>query len=95
MDSNNSGMERWQDIQKKYEQGQSVITKQLTVIDELNQKVNALKEVNNQLEYSWGNKYQEDIAKKDRENKKDRDEAIEKISEVELKFQNQIKQMKI
>jgi hypothetical protein len=54
MDSNSKGMDRWQEIQRKYEEGQNVITKQLIVMDELNQKLTALKEVNNQLEYSWG-----------------------------------------
>ena len=60
-------MDRWQDIQSKYEESQDVITKQLAAIDELNHKISALKDVNNQLEYTWGQKYQDDIAKKDKE----------------------------
>jgi hypothetical protein len=36
MNSNNKGMERWKDLQIKYEQSQDVITKQLGAIDELN-----------------------------------------------------------
>jgi hypothetical protein len=80
MDSNSKGMDRWQEIQRKYEDGQSVITRQLSVIDELNQKITALKEVNNQLEYSWGQKYQEDINKKDKEIKAAKDAAAEQCS---------------
>ena len=60
-------MDRWQDIQSKYEESQDVITKQLAAIDELNHKISALKDVNNQLEYTWGQKYQDDISKKDKE----------------------------
>lgn len=53
MNTNNKGMERWQDMQKKYEESQAVITKQLTAIDEFSKKISDLKDVNNQLEYSW------------------------------------------
>jgi hypothetical protein len=53
MNSNNKGMERWQDMQKKYEESQTVITKQLLAIDEFNTKVSNLKDINNQLEYTW------------------------------------------
>ena len=67
MNSNTKGMDRWEDIQKKYEESQAVITKQLAAIDELNKKISALKDVNNQLEYTWGQKYQDDMAKKDRD----------------------------
>ena len=56
-------------------------------MDELNQKINSLKEVNNQLEFSWGSKYTDDIAKKDREIKKTREESAEKCAEIEVKFQ--------
>ena len=56
MNSNTKGMDRWEDIQKKYEESQAVITKQLAAIDELNKKISALKDVNNQLEQTWGQK---------------------------------------
>lgn len=57
MNSNNKGMERWQDMQKKYEESQTVISKQLLAIDEFNTKVSNLKDINNQLEYTWAQKY--------------------------------------
>lgn len=65
MNSNNKGMERWQDIQVKYEESQAIITKQLKVIDDLNKQIVSLKEVNNQIEYSWNCKYVDDLKKKE------------------------------
>ena len=64
MDSNNKGVERWKDMQVKYEESQNIINKQLTVIEELNKNINSLKDVNNQLEFSWSNKYAEDNKEK-------------------------------
>lgn len=57
-----------------------MITKQLSAIDELNQKISALKDVNNQLEYTWGQKYQDDIAKKDRDISKQRELSVEECT---------------
>lgn len=56
-----------------------VITKQLTALDELNQKVSQLKDVNNQLEYTWGQKYQDDIAGKNKEVARIKKEALESL----------------
>lgn len=67
MNANTKGMDRWQEQQKKYDESQAIITRQLQAIDELNQKLSDLKDVNNQLEYTWGQKYQDDLAKKDAE----------------------------
>lgn len=76
MNSNNTGVARWQSIQQKYEESQFVITKQLTALEELNQKVSQLKDVNNQLEYTWGQKYQDDMAAKDKAVAKVKKEAL-------------------
>ena len=78
MDSNSKGMDRWQEQQKKYEESQGIITKQLQVIDELNQKLSELKDVNNQIEFTWGQKYQDDLAKKDSEMRQLKQEFAEK-----------------
>jgi phosphoglycerate-specific signal transduction histidine kinase len=88
-------MERWQEIQRKYEDGQDVITKQLSAIDELNQKVNKLKEINNQIEFSWDHKYRDDMAKKERELKSLKEEAAEKCTQVEQKYIKEIKDLKL
>lgn len=94
MNSNNKGMERWQDMQKKYEESQTVITKQLLVIDELNTKVSNLKDINNQLEYTWSQKYQDDISKKDKELGVLKQENIDKLDNLKLEHKNELSKLK-
>lgn len=38
----------------KFEEASLVITRQSTVIDDLHKQVEQLKDINSQLEYSWG-----------------------------------------
>lgn len=47
-------MERWVALQDKYEECQKHLQKQIAINEELNEKVVEYKELNNQLEYSWG-----------------------------------------
>ena len=65
MNQNNKGVERWQEIQIKYEESQTIINRQLVIIDDLNKNISSLKDVNNQIEYNWNSKYIEDTGKKD------------------------------
>lgn len=94
MNSNAKGMDRWQEQQKKYEESQGIITKQLQVIDELNQKLSELKDVNNQIEYTWGQKYQEDQAKKDAEMRQLKQEFAEKEQKITLEHKSAIADLK-
>jgi hypothetical protein len=82
MDSNNKGVERWKDIQVKYEESQNIITKQLGMIDQLNKNINELKEVNNQLEYSWANKYADDTKEKQSQISKLKKQIDETVQEM-------------
>ena len=47
MNSNSKGMERWKDMQVKYEDSQTLINKQLSAIETLNSKISDLRDVNN------------------------------------------------
>lgn len=49
-------MERWNDLQKKYDESQELLGKVQRLNEELSQKITDLKELNTQLDYSWGNK---------------------------------------
>lgn len=53
MSQNNKSVERWEDMQRKYEESQAKLSKQLEAIEGLNQQILKLKDVNNQIEYSW------------------------------------------
>ena len=95
MASNTKGMERWQEIQKKYEESQDVINKQLSAIDQLNQKISALKDINNQLEYTWGQKYQDDIAKKVTQLDCLKAGHVVDLQKIEVDSQAEIKKLKL
>ena len=94
MKSTNSGVERWQSIQNKYENSQEVINKQLTALEELNDKVSQLKDINNQLEYSWSQKYKSNIADHETEVMKIKKDADESLQKCELENEQKIKELK-
>ena len=54
-------------MQQKLEEAQEVIGKLLTMMDEHNQKLSKVKDLSNQQDFTWSQKYQDDMAKKDRE----------------------------
>ena len=56
MSTNKNGMERWNDLQKKYEESQELLSKAQRLNEDLTQKMSELKDLNSQLDYSWGNK---------------------------------------
>ena len=47
MDTKSRNVDKWVDHQKKYEESQEIISKQLIAIDELNKKITDLKDVYN------------------------------------------------
>lgn len=54
LNTNKNGVERWGDMQRQYEDTVSLLNKQLQVNEDLASNVLKLKELNSQLEYSWG-----------------------------------------
>lgn len=63
--TNQNGIERWTDIQKKYDETQGFLQKQIIMNEELTGKLQEYKELNNQLEYSWAMKYEGMVRDKD------------------------------
>lgn len=94
MDSNNKGVERWQDIQKKYEHSQGIVTKQITMIEELNEQIQKLKDVNSQVEYSWNNKYTDDMKRKDDEMRMQEMRLQKQIETISLANKDEVKNLK-
>ena len=52
------------------------------MVDDLNTQLEQLKEVNSQLEYSWGQKYREMVEFKDQEYEKLEKETQQKVTEI-------------
>eukprot|EP00347_Sterkiella_histriomuscorum_P016960 403351196 len=65
MNVNKSGINRWNEIQHKYEETAALLAKQMQVNDDLNQTMLKMKDLNSQLEYSWGQKYESTIRDKE------------------------------
>lgn len=57
--SNAKHMTKIHESQQKFEEASLMIGKQSAMVDDLNGQIEKLKEVNSQLDYSWGKKYQE------------------------------------
>ena len=55
---NKSGVDRWTDIQRKYEDTQTLLQRQLAANEELQGKLLDYKELNSQLEREWQQKYE-------------------------------------
>ena len=53
-------------------------------MEELNDKVSQLKDINNQLEYSWSQKYKSNIADHENEVMKIKKDADENLQKCEL-----------
>lgn len=51
-----SGVERWTDIQRRYEDTQALLARQTQINEDLQAKLAEYKSLNAQLEYSWGHK---------------------------------------
>ena len=58
-------MERWNDMQRKYEETSALLSRQMQVNEELNQNILRIKELNSQLEYGWGQKFESTVRDKD------------------------------
>ena len=56
---NKSGVDRWTDIQRKYEDTQTLLQRQLSANEELQSKLLEYKELNSQLEREWQQKYED------------------------------------
>ena len=63
--NNQQHVDKIEESQKKFEEASLMITKQSVLVDDLNSQLEQLKEVNSQLEYSWGQKYREMADMKD------------------------------
>ena len=63
--SSSSQMQKLLESQKKFEEASVMITRQSSMIEELNKQVERLKEINTQLEYSWDQKYNQMIEVKE------------------------------
>lgn len=93
--SNKEGIDRWQEIQLKYEESQSMISKQQKIVEELNQQIHDLKDINNKIDFSWSSKYHDEIKVKD-----DQIMVLErgaKMNEERLESEhtNEVKKMKL
>ena len=60
-------MEKIHESQQKFEEASLMIGKQSKLVDDLNVQIEQLKEVNSQLDYTWGEKYREMNELKDQE----------------------------
>ena len=56
---NSQHVEKIHVSQQKFEEASLMISRQSGLIDDLNGQLEKLKEVNSQLEFSWGSKYRE------------------------------------
>jgi chromosome segregation ATPase len=56
---NKSGVDRWTEIQRKYEDTQTLLQKQLAANEDLQTKLMEYKELNAQVEREWQNKYEQ------------------------------------
>ena len=54
MDSKKEAFQNHSQMQQKIEEAQEVISKQLAVIDTLNQKLSQVKDLSNQQDFTWG-----------------------------------------
>ena len=57
--NNASHVTKIHESQQKFEEASLMIAKQSALVDDLNGQIEKLKEVNSQLDYSWGQKYKE------------------------------------
>ncbi|TNV86320.1 hypothetical protein FGO68_gene14015 [Halteria grandinella] len=57
--TNKEGVERWSDIQKKYEDSQAALARQAQINEDLQNKLSEYKMLTTQAEYSWQQKYQQ------------------------------------
>lgn len=83
--SNQAHVDKIEESQKKFEEASLMITKQSVLVDDLNTQLEQLKEVNSQLEYSWGQKYREMAEMKDQQYDKLQNEVNQKVSELKKK----------
>ena len=70
-----------------------MITRQSTLVDDLNSQLEQLKEVNSQLEYSWSQKYREMAELKDSEFDKLQRESNQKVTEIKKKSEGTMKNL--
>ena len=63
------------------------------MVDDLNTQLEQLKEVNSQLEYSWGQKYREMVEFKDQEYEKLEKETQQKVTEIKKKSEETVKSL--
>lgn len=54
-----TGVERWTDIQRRYEDSQALLQRQTQINEDLQAKLAQYKSLNQQLEYSWQHKLEQ------------------------------------
>jgi len=94
MDHNRMSMERWSDLQKKYDDGQSLMQKYQQTIEDLSSKVTELKDLNSQLDYSWSEKYRQLEKTKDLLEREARGEGKRRLEEEKHAKKSEIDNLK-
>lgn len=87
-------LQKLQESQTKFEEASLVISRQSTVIDELHKQVDQLREINSQLEYSWGQKYTEMVNAKDLEYTETCADYKNQVNELKVRSETTVRELK-